>query len=453
MGRRADSGAAVKGGLARSALFLAVALALAPAVAAAAPAATIAVTDGGVATDSGKQAEGHYRLPPEKRAQALAYSRAKYILYFAESLWGMALLWALLALRASARLRDLAARVSAHRSGQVWIFGPLFILLFSVLSLPLGIYGHVLARRYGQSVQGWGSYALDWSKGQLLALLIGTLLLWLLYAVIAKSERRWWLYFWLAAVPVVLFMMFIEPLVIEPLFFRFKPLAETQPALTAQLHKVVERGGLEIPSSHMFLMEASEKLKSVNAYVTGLGASKRVVVWDTTVASMTTPEISFVFGHELGHYVLGHVVKSIAFMLAGLLLVLYLAHRAMGWALRRWGARWEVRGCDDWAALPLLLLIVTIFSFLSAPIQNGFSRYFEHQADVFGLEVTHGIVPDPGSVAAQAFQTLGEIDLADPAPSTFIKYWLYDHPPLEERIAFARSYDPWSAGRAPQFVP
>jgi Zn-dependent protease with chaperone function len=116
------------------------------------------------------------------------------------------------------------------------------------------------------------------------------------------------------------------------------------------------------------------------------------------------------------------------------------------------GPKWKIRGPDDLASLPLLLLLSAILSFVASPIENGISRYFEHQADIYGLEVIHGIVPDPQTVAVQSFQRLGEIDLSDPNPSPLIKIWLFSHPPITERIEFARSYDPWSKGQAPRFV-
>src|SRR5438309_1196664 len=174
----------------------------------------------------------------------------------------------------------------------------------------------------------------------------------------------------------------------------------------------------------MFEMNASTKLKSLNAYVTGIGASKRVVVWDTTIAKATLPQTLSVFGHEMGHYVLDHVPKGLAF-LAGLLLVgLYLGFRGMQGVLARWGGRWAVRGADDWASLPVLLLLLSVFSFLAEPAGNSFSRYIEHQADIYGLEVIHGIVPNSGEVAAEAFQVLGEVNLSDPNPPEFIRVWL-----------------------------
>ena len=167
---------------------------------------------------------------------------------------------------------------------------------------------------------------------------------------------------------------------------------------------------------------------------------------------MTTPETLFVFGHEMGHYVLGHIYKGIAFAAVMMFIGLYLAYRVLNWMLARWGGRWKIRNLQDWAALPVLLLILAIFGFLSSPVANGFSRYDEHQADIYGLEVTHGIVPDSTAAATHSFQILGEVDLADPHPSAFIKYWLYSHPPMDERIRFAHEYDPWAPGKTPEFV-
>ncbi|HYX67875.1 MAG TPA: M48 family metalloprotease, partial [Terriglobales bacterium] len=319
-------------------------------------------------------------------------------------------------------------------------------------SLPPELYGHWLSVKYQQSVQGWGSWAWDWTKGQFVYFVVGSLLVWLLYAVIRHSPRRWWFYFWLASVPLIVLSVLLTPMVIDPLFFRFEPLRKEQPVLTSEIQKVVHRAGLVIPDNRMFEMKASEKTNSLNAYVTGLGASKRVVVYDTTIRKMTVPQTLYVFGHEMGHYVLNHIWKGIAFAAAGLLLLLYLSYRAVNRTLARRGAGWGIRGADDWASLPLLLLWLSVFAFLSSPVDAAFSRYVEHQADIYGLEVTHGLVADPQQNAAQAFQILGEVDLDDPDPNPFIRFWLYDHPPLDERIQFVLHYDPWAKGHQPEFV-
>jgi Zn-dependent protease with chaperone function len=145
-------------------------------------------------------------------------------------------------------------------------------------------------------------------------------------------------------------------------------------------------------------------------------------------------------------------VEGTAFALAGILVALFIAYRALQWMLSLWGEQWGVRGQEDWAALPVLLLIGSGLGFLGEPIGNGFSRMLEHAADVYGLEVIHGIVPNAQETAAHAFQVMGELDLADPDPPRIITVWLYSHPPLADRLRFAHGYDPWDEGKAPKYV-
>jgi len=378
-----------------------------------------------------------YTLPPDKLAKAIEYAAARNRLHFIAVAYGILVLLALLAWRVAPRLRNLAESATRHRLLQAYIFAPLLLLAIDVLELPLSLYGHRLSLKYEQSIQGWTSWFWDWTKGELLLFAMAGIALWVLYGLMRRSPRRWWFYFWLAAVPTVVFLMFIEPLVIEPLFFKFQPLALKQPALVEAIEKVVARGGLAIPPGRMFEMNASKKLKSLNAYVTGIGASKRVVVWDTTIQKMSTPQILFVFGHEMGHYVLGHLWIGIGAALLGILVFLFLAHHAMLWALARYGVYWQIRGMSDWASLPVLFLALAIFGFLSEPVSNSFSRMLEHNADVYGLQVIQGIVPNSSQEAAQAFQILGEVSLDDPNPSPFIEFWLYDHPSIADRVRFA----------------
>ncbi|MDA2913395.1 M48 family metallopeptidase [Acidobacteriia bacterium AH_259_A11_L15] len=394
-----------------------------------------------------------FTLPPEKYQQAVEYARARYRLYFISFVYGLLVYLLILGWRLAPRFRDWAERASRRRFVQVLIFTPLLLLTVGALALPTDIYGQYLSKKYDQSIQSWPSWFWDWTKAELLGIVIGVFLIWILYGVIRRSPRRWWFYFWLASLPIILFLVFIGPYVIQPLFFDFEPLADSQPELVAEVSQVVERAGMEIPPERMFLMEASAKTKSVNAYVAGLGASKRVVFWDTILEKMTREQALFIFGHEMGHYVLAHIVKFFVFLVGLLLIFLYLGYRLLHWALGRWGERWAVRGVEDYASLPVLMLFLWVLSFLASPAVNTFSRYYEHQADTYGLEVVHGIIPDSGRVAAEAFQKLGEINLADPDPHPFIKVWLYSHPPLDERIRFAQTYDPWSKGEPPQFVP
>jgi len=393
-----------------------------------------------------------YTLPPDRLQRAIEYARARHILYFAGTTWDFVVLGLILALNLGPRYRTWAETATQKRILQAYLFAPLLLLTIDLLELPISMYGHRLAMAYDQSIQPWGSWFWDWTKGRLLEFALAGVVLWMLYAVIRRSNRRWWFWFWLVALPIIAFLMFIEPLVIEPMFYAFRPLAKKQPALVSKIEEVVARGGLVIPQDRMFEMNASSKLNAVNAYVTGIGVSKRVVVWDATIQKMTTPEVLFVFGHEMGHYMLGHIWLGIALAAGGILIALFVAYHGMTWAIARWGGRWGIRGLDDWASLPVLLLGLSILGFFGDPVSNYFSRVLEHNADIYGLEVIHGIVPDSAQAAARGFQKLGEISLDDPNPSSFVKFWLYDHPSIRDRVAFAANYDPWTKGGRAKYV-
>jgi Zn-dependent protease with chaperone function len=393
-----------------------------------------------------------YQLPPDKLAKAVEFSAARNRIYFIGALWGFLVLVDVLAWRVAPRFRSWAEAATRRRFLQAYIFAPLLLLTIDVLNLPVAVYQQHLSRRYELSIQGWGSWFWDWTKYELLEFALGGFLVWMLYAVIRRSPRRWWFYGWLATLPVVVFLLFISPVVIEPMFDRFEPLAARQPALVAEISKVVARGGMDIPPARMYEMKASEKVRYVNAYVTGFGASKRVVVWDTTIRQMTPAQTLFVFGHEMGHYVLGHMWLWIVALGAGLLVLFFLGYHAARWMLARWGARWGIRGIDAWASLPVLVLALAVFGFFADPAANSFSRVLEHNADIYGLEVIHGIVPDSPQAAAQAFQLMGEVGLADPAPGPFIEFWRYSHPPVSERVRFAAEYNPWGKGQAAKYV-
>jgi STE24 endopeptidase len=404
------------------------------------------------ATTAGRAQPGGYVLSQERYEKAVAYSRASYTMYFVSVFISVLVLVILLRLGIAAKFRDWAESVSDKRWLQALVFVPLLVLTLDVLALPLHLYGHVLSLRYEMSVQRWGSWFMDWSKEQVLITGFALILALLLTLVIRRSPRRWWLYFWLVSLPVVLFFVFISPWFIDPLFNTFEPLQTKHPDLVEAIEQLTRHAGVPISPERMFLMKASEKTNAIDAYVTGVGASKRVVVWDTTLQKATADETLYIVGHELGHYVLGHVWKGFLFAAALLLIGFYALFRALHWTLGRWSGDWRIYGPEDWASFAVILLLLEIGMFLSSPVVNGFSRMQEHAADVYGLEVIHGIVPDSSEVAAQSFQVLGEVDLADPNPPEFITFWLYSHPPLADRLVFAHSYDPWSKGESPKYV-
>ena len=393
-----------------------------------------------------------YAPPPAEYARAKAYSNARYRHIFIGEFYGFLVLLVLLRWRVAPAFRNLAERASSHRFVQLIIFAPLILLTIAILGIASDIWDESLQRAYGLSVQTWGAWTRDWILNQAISLIVGTMLVAILYFVIRRSPRRWWFYFWLASIPILLALFFLQPIVIDPLFYKFTPLQTVQPVLLSEMQKVVQRGGMEIPADRMFVMNASSKQTGLNAYVTGFGASKRVVVWDNTIAKATVPETLFVFGHEMGHYVLHHIPKEIAIDAAILLFLLYLGYRLSNGMLARWGAQWGIRDLQDWASLPALYFVITLLAFFATPAFNGVSRHFEHEADRYGMEVIHGIVPNPNQVAAHYFQKSGERNLADPDPSEFVEVWFFDHPTRPQRVHFVATYDPWSKGESPKYV-
>ena len=393
-----------------------------------------------------------YAPPPAEYARAKEYSNARYRHFFFDALYGFLVLLVILRWRVAPAFRNFAERVSTRRSVQLMIFAPLILLAIAIPGIATDISDESLQRAFGLSVQSWPAWTRDWILNQAIMLIVGTLLVAILYFVIRRSPHRWWFYFWLASIPILLALFFLQPIVIDPLFYTFKPLETVQPAMLSEMQKVIHRGGMEIPADRMFVMNASSKQTGLNAYVTGFGASKRVVVWDNTIAKATVPETLFVFGHEMGHYTLLHIPKEIAIDAAILLFLLYLGYRLSNGMLARWGAQWGIRGLHDLASLPALLFVITLLAFLATPAFNSVSRYFEHEADRYGLEVIHGIVPNPNQVAAHYFQKSGEKNLSDPDPNSFVKVWFFDHPTRPERVRFVATYDPWSKGETPRYV-
>jgi Zn-dependent protease with chaperone function len=392
-----------------------------------------------------------YTLPPVQLQRAIALNRTRRALAIADPLWTLAQLLLILITGAAARMSSLATGLSKNRWTQGFSFVFLLLLLTYLLNLPLGIYGHRVALSYGLSVQSWSSWLADSSKLFALEWLIGSMLTMLIYIVIRKSPTLWWFWFWIPAMLCIIAGVFVTPYVIDPLFNKFEPLAQSNPALVQQLEQVVARGGLTIPPQRMFLMRASAKSTQLNAYVTGFGASKRVVVWDTTIAKSMPDEISFIFAHEMGHYALGHVAMGVALGCIALLPLFWLGFHAVRILLARYGAAWRIPSQQNWGALVVLLLVLFTLSTVSDPLANAFSRAIEHNADVYGEEAIHGIVADPRTTAQQAFQLLGEDSLDDPTPHPLFELWFYTHPPIRLRAAFAEVYDPWAAGHQPKY--
>ena len=392
-----------------------------------------------------------YNLPPDKLAKAITLSRISIAMEIVGSLWGLAFLWLLLSLRWAAGLAAWAERLLRRRWMQGLLFFAAFLVITALADLPLDVAGHAVSRHYGISVQSWGSWIGDLAKGMGLSLLFGTPILLFFNWIVRVSPRRYWVWSWLISLPLIVLSDFASPL-LDPIFNKFEPLTKTHSALVARLEQVVARTGTKIPPERMFLMKASEKSNGLNAYVTGLGATKRFVMWDTATDRLPDDEVLFIFGHESGHYVLNHIPKELGGAAAGLFFVFWACAGFAGWLASRFGARWQLvspDGSTPLASRPgflVLLFALSVASLILQPAGNAFSRYFEHQADVYGQEAIHGLVADPQKTAVSAFSHLGEAWLEDPNPSPFVEFWTYNHPSVQNRANFAAHYNPWANG-------
>jgi Zn-dependent protease with chaperone function len=399
-----------------------------------------------------------YSLPPDKLAKARMLGRIRTTLDVAGSLWGLGFLWLLLATGWAARLSAWSLGVAKRRWLQGFLFFAIFFLLSTLADLPLDVIGHTASLHYGISVQGWGSWVGDLAKGLALSLALGVPLMLLFNWIVRRLPRFYWIVLWAVAIPLILASTFVAPLIVDPLFNKYEPLMAHHAALVQKLETVVARTGNNIPPERMFLMKASAKSNGLNAYVTGIGSSKRYVMWDTATDRMPDDEIMFIFGHESGHYVLNHIPK----MLSGSILALFFvfwacavfSRRIVAAKAARWGFADSPEGVAPAATRPgflVLLLALSVVSLVIQPATNAISRHFEHQADVYGQEAIHGLVVDPQKTAVSAFNHLGEAWLEDPDPNPAVEFWEFNHPSVQRRAGFAAHYDPWTNGGHGEF--
>ena len=372
---------------------------------------------------------------PEPTPQALSYYRSGNVLWIVDNIWGVLVPAAFLFTGFSAALRDRALRI-----GRKWFFAiALYFMVFSaitfVVDLPLGYYeGFVREHAYGLSNQTFAKWATDQITSLLVGIVGGVAFLWVPYLLLKKSPQRWWLYTGLAAIPFIVIVVLVQPIWIDPLFNRFGPMKDK--ALEADILHLAERAGIE--GSRVFEVAKSEDTKAVNAYVAGLGATKRIVLWDTIIAKLNRRQLLVVMGHEMGHYVLGHVWKTILILSVLIIAALYAVHRASGWLIEKYRARFGFEELSDLASLPLIIILFGVASLVVTPLALAVSRHFEHEADRFGLEITRD-----NYATATALVTLQQENLGVPRPGPIFTWWRASHPPLGERIDFSNDYRPW----------
>jgi Zn-dependent protease with chaperone function len=394
------------------------------------------------ATTAGASSSQPVEVPPASE-KAMQYYRSGNVLWVITTLWALLVPALLLFSGVSARMRDAARRIGRGWLLTIVLYGIFFLLVTFLLDLPLSWYeDFVRPHAYGLSDQT----AAKWWSDQLISLLIGcvfiALTLWFPYLLLRKSPRRWWLYTGLACVPLLTVILIITPIWIEPLFNQFGPMKNK--ALETQILALADRAGIE--GSRVYEVDKSVDTKTVNAYVSGFLSTKRIVLWDTILAKLDEPEVLFVMGHEMGHYVLGHTRQLIALASLLVLLGLWVIHRTAQALIARCQSRFGFTELADVASVPLMILLFSLVSLVVTPAILAFGRHVEHEADRFGLEITRD-----NHDCATAFVKLTSENLSNPRPGLLYKLWRADHPPIGERIDFCNEYRPWETGEPLQY--
>lgn len=382
------------------------------------------------------------QVPPPS-PQALRYYRSGNVLWGVDTVVALALPLLFLMTGLSARLRTLAMRWGRRWLPGVMIYALLFTLLYAVVTLPLAYYeGFVRPHAYGLSNQSFHKWLSDAVKTLGLTGVGVALVLWIPYLLLRRSPRRWWLYAGLATLPITTFLLIVSPVWIDPLFNRFGPLEDR--ALETRILALADRAG--IPGSRVYEVRKSVDTKTVNAYVTGVGSTKRIVLWDTILAKLNPDQIAFVMAHEMGHFVLHHVLAIIVGSTLLTTLSLYVVHRVAGRGIDRYGTRFGFHELADVASFPLLLFLGSLVSLVVSPGVLAYSRHQEHEADRFGLELTQD-----NRAAASTFVTLQEENLTVPEPGPVYTFWRASHPSLADRVDFANRYRPWKTGQPSRY--
>lgn len=400
------------------------------------PVAATAATAGQSATPA---VEDQAAVPvPPPSDKALSYYRSGNLLWAAGLAWGLLIPALFLFTGFSARIRTWAQKLGRKWFFVIAIYFIIFLVLNFIIDLPLSYYeGFVRQHAYGLSNQTFGKWLGDALKNLAVSVVGGLLFLWGPYLLLKKSPRRWWLYTSLLSLPFLIFVTLIAPVWIDPLFNDFGPMQDK--AIETKVLALAERAGIE--GGRVYQVNKSVDTSAVNAYVTGFSGTKRIVFWDTILSKLNDRELLVVVGHEMGHYVLRHIITGIIVAFLLIFISLYLAYRLSGGMIRRYKDRFGFDRLADIASLPLLLLLVSVFSFLMSPFALAFSRYQEHEADRFALEITRS-----NHDAATAFIKLQQENLAIPRPGLLYKLWRASHPPVGERIDFCNEYRPWSSG-------
>ena len=375
-------------------------------------------------------------VPADKRARSDAYFEGGYWLLLWDFLSTVLVMWVLLHFRWSARMRDLAERLVRFRALQTILYWVQFVLVTAVITFPLTIYeGYFREHKYGLSNQTLGQWMQDQVVGLAVVLVLGAVLMVILFGVVRRLGRSWWVWGSAVAVVFIAFVSLIAPVFISPLFNKYTKLED--PLFKEPILALARANG--IPATDVYVFDASRQSNRVSANVSGFAGTMRISLNDNLLKRCSLAGIESTMGHEMGHYVLNHVFKGLVF--SGVLIVVMFGLLNWGLAagLARWGAAWGIRDMNDLAVLPFAVLLLTVFSFGFTPIDNTITRTMEYEADMYGINASQQ--PDG---EAEVDLMLGEYRKLDPGPLE--EFIFFDHPSGRTRITAAMR---WKAEHLP----
>jgi STE24 endopeptidase len=375
-------------------------------------------------------------VPPEKRATSDAYFEGGYWLILWDFLLTVAIAIFLLQSGISAGLRDFAERKARAKSVQLLIYIVPFVIIFALLSFPLAIYEQFYREhKYNLATQTFGPWLGDQLKSLVIAIIAACVALPIVYVGFRRAPRTWWIFGTAIAVCFSIFASLIAPVFVFPLFNKYTPLAD--PAIRDPILALARAN--QIPVDQVLVVDASRQTTRVSANVAGMFGTTRIALNDNLLKQCSLPEIRAVMGHEMGHFVLNHGMKLTFYSAIFYFFAFAIMSTLFHYGQRKWGERWRVRGIDDPAGLPLLLLLFSTLAFVATPITNTMTRVTEREADQFGINTSR----EPDGMAAVALK-LGTYRKLDPGPIEEVIF--FDHPSGRARIRMAMD---WKAAQLP----
>ena len=367
------------------------------------------------------------KMPQAERARSNAYFEGGYWLQLWDFLSTVVVMWLLLHFRVSMRMRDFAERIIRFRPLQTATYWVQFIIVLTVATFPLTIYeGYIREHKYGLSNQSFGQWMRDQAVMLAVGIVLGAILIVPLFGLVRRIGKNWWVWGAVTTLVFIAFFALIAPVYIAPLFNKYTKLED--PRIKDPILSMARANG--IPATDVYEFDASRQSNRVSANVSGFAGTLRISLNDNLLKRCTLPEIETTMGHEMGHYVLNHIYKGL--VMNGVVIVIGFAFmsRGINFALSRWGKSWGIRDIGDVAVLPLAVLVLSIYFFVTTPINNTITRTMEFEADMYGLNAARQ--PD---AEANVDLLLGEYRKMDPGPIE--EFVFFDHPSGRTRITAA----------------